>query len=346
MNILLVCHPHLIPPTKGLSARSARTNSYGASWKTEYDVSRALHKLGHTVEFCGIQESFEPLRNLAKQKKFDVAFNLLEEFAGQASFEALLVQELQDLKIPYTGCGFRPLLACRQKVTCKWLLKHQNILTPNFALVRDLRKTKSAFRKIFFPAIVKPADEDASLGIRKSSLVKNRQQAKRELSRLRQIYSGKILMERFISGREFHVTVMRSSTRVLAFRPIETVFLRAKGFADTIATENAKWNLQYRRKNKIVIRPLGISEKKLEQKLRAEARKAVMALGIDGYARLDFRMDSKGRLFVIDVNPNPDVGQGYEMAENLRVSGISYLNMIEMLLKQATERRPEKISDL
>ena len=118
---------------------------------------------------------------------------------------------------------------------------------------------------------------------------------------------------------------------IKVFQPIETVFTRAKKPSETIATEKMKWDLKLRRKKKVVLRSLSLdAEPWLYKQLHTLTRKVYKALSMKGFARIDVRVDEYGRCFVIDVNPNPDLGQGFETAEILRASGYNYTDMIEL----------------
>src|SRR5690606_689424 len=122
------------------------------------------------------------------------------------------------------------------------------------------------------------------------------------IERYQKNYSSDILVEEFVSGREFCVGVFWSRGKYLVMEPAETVFTRARSDAERIITENLKWNLKLRKKKRIVMR--AVSDQKLKQKIIKVAESACRALGIDGYARLDLRLDSDGNPLVIDVNPN------------------------------------------
>lgn len=216
------------------------------------------------------------------------------------------------------------------------MLKHNGILTPNFNVVYDVRRAKTRLRKVFFPAIVKYANEDASLGIKESSLVYNYKEGIKKIRQLKTQVSGPILIERFIPGREFHLAVFRHKNKQPKFfGAIETVFTRAKKASQTIATEELKWNLKKRRKRKVVLRKLSANkEPVLFRELGKVARKTCKALYLTGFVRIDVRVDQRGRVYVIDVNPNPDLGRGFEMAEILRQNGFSYSELIKLLARR------------
>lgn len=329
MRVLIACHPDFLPP-KSATYKA----SHKAVWKTEYDVKRALTKLGHSVEYGPISTSLEAFDKYFKEYQPDLVFNLLEEFNGETDLEFHIVNYLEKQNIPYSGCGWEGLLLARRKAASKYILKHKKLLTPNFNIIYDVRRSKTKLRKVFFPAIVKYANEDASLGINKSSLVKDYTQAIKQIKKMNDIKNAPILVERFIEGREFHMAVFSGSGKnVQVFKPIETVFTRAKKLSETIATEQIKWNLKLRRKKKVVLRPIKTEKEAwLEKELIKVAKKAYKALYLKGFARFDVRVDQKNRIYIIDVNPNPDLGQGFETDEILRSSGYSYTELINMAI--------------
>jgi D-alanine-D-alanine ligase len=339
-RILIVCHPDLVPITQ-----TKKTSKYPV-WKTEGDVVQALRKEGHSVEFVGIGKSLRPLKMALREKSYDIVFNLLEEFSENPTFECVLPSFLEESSVPYTGCSPTPLLACRMKSTTKWLLKHQGILTPNFLILDQRASPVPHVRKLDYPAIVKLADEDASLGLVKKSVVQTPAQAQAAIRRLRKMYGGRVIVERFIAGREFHLTVYCGNGKIHVLHPLETIFGKAKRPETSIATEKVKWSAEYRKQNLIRTRDVGAEEGPLIERLKHVAAKVAEALFIDAYARIDVRVDKDGRIFVIDVNPNPDIGLGFEVANSFRKAGISYREMLNLILAQAGARTRDSEKNL
>lgn len=341
LKALILCHPDFVPP------KAARyIDSHQALWKTEYDVKRAFKKMGYICSYMPLTDRLSPLKEAVKKHKPSLIVNLLEELDGHAELESHIVTYLEGLQIPFTGCSSKGLLLCRHKAAAKFILTHKKILTPHFKVVYDGRRSKTRLRKSFFPSIIKYANEDASLGIQKASLVTSYSTALKQIRKMRQSHNSPILIERFIAGREFHLAAFsKDGKNIKVYKPIETVFTRAKNLADTIATEEFKWNLKVRRKNKIVLRPLK-DEARLEKALTQITKKTYKALYLKGYARLDVRVDSKERIYVIDVNPNPDLGQGFELAEILRASGHSYTEMIRYLIPTSKKEPLGELFDL
>jgi D-alanine-D-alanine ligase len=333
---LIICHPQLVPSKKNLSL----VHSKKRECKTEHDVARALIGLGYRVKFCGLQKSLRPLRKSVEAERPEIVFNLCEELLGQANLEALVVRYLELSGLRFTGCGFLGLLLCRQKSVTQWTLQSLGFSVPKFIVGKNLSELEVQKDKAKLPAIVKYAAEDGSLSIGQSSYVGSWAQARKRIQKLKDLNfgrtDGRLMVEEFIEGREFHVTVIKAKRRLLVFRPIETVFARARHPQATISTQRVKWDLGFRRKKKIFLRPLQKSEIALEQRLKRYCAKVFQALELTGYARMDLRLDPDGNLFVIDVNPNPDVARGHEMSENLRLSGFKYREMISLLVESAT----------
>lgn len=338
----------MVPPTDFKGALAP----HRAAWKTEWDVLRALQALGHYVEFLGVYGSFSQLRMALKRREFDIVFNLLEEFSGNSSFEGILPDFLDDLAMPYTGCKSISLLACRRKSVAKWLMRHQKVITPSFVTLPSSRAVRKLASQVHYPAIVKLADEDASLGIDRRSLVGNGKQAQKVAERLFGKYGGQVLIERFIQGREFHLTVFRQGSRIRVLAPLETVFRHGDKGADTIATEKVKWDPEYRKKHQVKTTKLRAGESMLARRLKSVAKEVCGALFVDAYARIDMRVDDDGRIYVIDVNPNPDIGKGYEVADSFAIEGIGYPQMINFILQQGlnrfrdSRRNPKKLKRL
>jgi hypothetical protein len=166
LRVLLLNHPALAAP----DAAGDASEEEAAVWKTEYDVTATLRRLGHEVLKLHVQDELQPIRAAVEDWKPHVVFNLLEEFAGLAVFDQHVVSYLELLGAPYTGCNPRGLMLARGKGLAKTLVGYHRIRTPGFAVFPRGRKARRP-RALAFPLIVKSLTEEASLGIAQASVV-------------------------------------------------------------------------------------------------------------------------------------------------------------------------------
>src|ERR1041384_3089295 len=127
LRVLVLMHESLVPPAslKGYSDKEID------EFRTEYDVTAALEKAGHTVRALGLDDNLGalgPADNLGELRapitdwKPDIAFNLLEEFQGIVTYDQYVVAFLELMKLPYTGCNPRGMMISRDKVLSKQVL--------------------------------------------------------------------------------------------------------------------------------------------------------------------------------------------------------------------------------
>src|SRR5204863_9070935 len=138
----------------------------------EYDVIETLKEMGHEVRIRGVHDDLSGIRPTVASFNPHIVFNLLEAFAGVATFDQNVVSYLELLHLPYTGCNPRGLILARDKALSKKLLAYHRIPVPEFTVVRRGRKPLLS-KRLHFPLIVKSLFFEASAGISQASIVEN-----------------------------------------------------------------------------------------------------------------------------------------------------------------------------
>ena len=183
------------------------------------------------------------LTELPRLGHADVVFNLFEGFAGLGQGEALVAGWIEALGLPLTGSDAAALELVRDKAQVKWLLRGAGLPTADFVLVApDRPRPVAALAELLAvgPAIVKPAHEDASLGIGPQSVVSDRAALEEQIALVQSGY-GPVLVERFIAGREFNAAVLATpEPRLLPLAEIE--FAAELAERERLVTYAAKWN--------------------------------------------------------------------------------------------------------
>jgi D-alanine-D-alanine ligase len=201
-------------------------------------VQQALENLGFETSCLGLGLPPEDAGHDLENLETDLVFNLFEGFAGHPGSETDIPQLLTDLGIRYTGCPPQALRSGLNKAETKRILGAGGVRTPRAQVLSA--DTVSRFN-LDFPCIVKPAGEDASHGITEESVVYNYQSLQNRLEKVYNLYkNSEILVEEYISGREFNATVIGNTIpRVLAVS--EIVFSLPPGMPEIITYEG-KWN--------------------------------------------------------------------------------------------------------
>ena len=323
LRILALVHDHLVPPedTTGIDVLEAE-------WKMEYDVIETLREMGHEVRVLGIHDDLGGIRPTAGHFRPHIVFNLLEAFADVTTFDQNVVSYLELLRLPYTGCNPRGLILARDKALSKKLLAYHRIRVPEFAVVQPRRRV-SLPKRLGFPLIVKSLFFEASAGISQASVVENQEQLERRTAFIHEKLGTAAIVEQYIDGREIYVGVM-GNQRIEVLPPWEMSF---DGLTDRwkIATERVKWSAKYQKKHGIMTDRAELSDDDRDT-LERIAQRTYRALDLNGYARVDLRMDARGRAYVIEANPNPNLAYGEDFAESAETAGVSYERLLERII--------------
>ena len=296
-------------------------------------VEKALLDLRYRVTCIPLSLPFEEARDILTKLETDLVFNLFEGFPGYPETEADICQVLADLGVPYTGCPPRALRLALNKAETKSLLKDGKISTPDFQLLHS--GTLSNF-SLEFPCIIKPNSEDASHGITEDSVVSDLEEMEIQIKKISTQYrTGEVLVEEYIDGREFNTTVIGNNRKqVLAISEIE--FSLPPGLP-SIVTYAGKWETESQYyKGTTPVCPAQVTENE-KQEIVKTAEKACTITKCRGYARVDLRMDRQGRIYVLEVNPNPDISPDSGAALQAKTAGMTYSEFIRSLVLLATE---------
>ncbi len=334
LKVLALVHDHLVPPedTTGIDVTEAE-------WKMEFDVTETLKEIGHEVRVLGIGDDMAGIRPAAGFFEPHIVFNLMEAFAGVTTFDQNVVSYLELLRLPYTGCNPRGLILARDKALSKKLLAYHRIPVPNFAVVRRGRKPVLP-KKLGFPLIVKSLFFEASTGISQASVVENHEQLARRVQFIHESLGTAAIVEQFIDGRELYVGVV-GNERLDVLPVWEMSFASMPDNRWRIATERVKWSTQYQKKHGIMTDRAKV-DGPLAEKIQRIARRTYRALDLNGYARIDLRMDHEERVYVIEANPNPNLAYGEDFAESAEVAGMSYERLLEKIMTLGLAWEPER----
>jgi D-alanine-D-alanine ligase len=262
-------------------------------------------------------------------------FNLCEEINQRCELEMCVAGLLDLMGIPYTGSGPLALGLALNKFRVKQLLRSVKIPTARGYLHLPGHKPRS--RRVRFPVIVKPVSEDGSLGIRSTSVCHDPSRLEEQVAYIHDTYRQGALVEEYLDGREFNVSIMGDGQiRVLAVSEID--FSGMPQDIPRIVCYRAKWDEEspmYR--GTVPICPADLPAR-YEERIRDIALRSFHALGCRDYGRVDMRSDALGNLYVLEVNPNPDIGPEAGFVRAARAAGYSYAEMVLRISEMALAR--------
>jgi len=186
-------------------------------------------------------------------------------------------------------------------------------------------------RKLRFPLFVKSTIEDASLGIAQASVVEDLAKLKERIEFVHEQVGSDALVEEYVEGRELYVGVM-GNDRLTRLPVWEMVFGSMPDSLAAIATRKVKWDKRYQMKYGITTRAAEDLPAPVLALLDRLSRRIYRALGLSGYARMDFRTTADGQVYVLEANANPNLEAAEDFAESARATGISYEELLERLM--------------
>lgn len=304
----------------------------------EYEaVAKALKSEGFRVKLLNINDDHRKLIRTLNRSKIDVIFNLVEYYKDDPELEASVAGVLDLYDIPYTGAPPAALILCQRKGFAKQILSGHDIPTPRFRMLHQ--PTIPMDHGLNYPLIVKPAREDASMGVTKNSVVYNYESLSLLVGKVYTEFSPPVLVEEFIEGRELHISILGNDPpRVLP--AIEFDFSDLPEDHPPLISYEIKWSpldSSYHQVHTICPAPLSGEELK---KVEEAAVPAYTITGCRDYARIDMRMNSKGEVFVLEVNPNPDLTEGVSFMESAEEAGMTFSGTLREIVKMALSRTP------
>ena len=291
-------------------------------------IESALVEAGNVVVRVPVAADGRWMERL-RRGKFDLAFNLCEGIDGVAAAEPAVISVLELLGLPYTGSSSWTTSVCLRKHVVNGLLDDAGLPVPRWAVARR----GGPLPNVGFPAICKPAAEDASIGVEQRSVVRTTKALAARLDAMHERWD-EILVQRYIDGREVNVGILGDQVLPVA----EIDFGAMPRGMWRIITYRSKWEAGSDE-------DLGAAPRcpaDLGAELTADVKRIAMAawktVGGEGYGRADFRIDGNGKPWLLEVNANPDFAPDAGLARMGRVAGMDYPSMVHAICELALER--------
>jgi len=286
------------------------------SLDTGRQVAKELKKNNYRVKLC------EPDNDLLKKIKLfkpNVIFNALH---GQFGEDGYVQTILETQKIPYTHSGVIASAIAMDKEISKKIFIKNKILTPKYIKFKYKKNSKQIIQKIQkklkFPVVIKPINEGSSVDVficNKNNIMKNLKKMK--------LYN-EILIEEFVPGREIQVAIMgKKKLGAIELKP-------RRKFYDYEAKYNSK------AKTKHII-PTNLNRKDLK-KILTISLNVHKIIGCRGVTRSDFKF-YKGKFYLLEINTQPGMTKLSLVPEIASYAGISFIELIEWILKDASINR-------
>jgi len=297
-------------------------------------IVQALRKLGYKPILMPFSLDLNQTIIKLKSLKPLAVFNIVETLASKGSFIYFAPAILDTLRIPYTGCSTQAVFQTSNKLLAKKIMRDAGIATPDWIEQEGLAfQTDNA--KTY---LIKSPWEHASIGLDEDSLINYTSKAKtlKEMSRRKEKLGGSCYAEAYIDGREFNVALISGKAGVKVLPIAEMLFMDYAPDKLKIVDYKAKWDADSFEYNN-TIRKFNFQKKDagLISSVREIALRCWNIFFLNGYARVDFRVDNNGKPWVLEINSNPCLSPDAGFAAALQKAKIKYHEAIGFIIDNA-----------
>ncbi len=287
------------------------------------------------------EEAYDKLKTL--RSSIDLVFNIAEGLRGEMR-EAQIPAILEMLGIPYTHSGALAQAVSLDKSLTKKVWQHHGLPTPRFVSIDT--NEKPYVEGLTFPVMVKPNSEGSSKGIFNDSVIDNPNELIQRIKKLQKEYGDGVLVEEFLPGREFTVSVMGNPGVGQGVYLLPIVEQNYDIFPDNLkkfASYEAKWFFEDTLKNprEAYICPAKLTPT-LQKTIEQLCRKAYQVIGCRDVARIDLRMDKSGKPHLLEINTLPGMMPGTDVVSYFpvasRAAGMDFTQMVGRIITHARER--------
>jgi D-alanine-D-alanine ligase len=334
--LVLVLYNKPLLPKNHPDAESEHTVVYIAKV-----MEQILAKDGFATTLFSLGRDPLTLWGALKEHKPAVVLNLYEGCLDDTETESHVAGLLEWSGIPYTGSPPQAMSLARAKHTAKTLLRGAGLPTADFMVVDKAPVPECT---VAWPVIVKPAKQDASVGLDQSSVCVNQEQLDERVAYILETYGAPVLVEQFVPGREFNVAL--TETPELCYLPPAEIVFEERAGAWPILTYAGKWKAESANYQGTPPKYPADIPPRLARKLGDIAMKAYRLIGCRDYARVDIRVTPEGKPYILEVNPNPEISDEAGFAGCLASANLSYPWFVCQLVRHALERGPTPLASL
>ena len=292
------------------------------------EVQAALRQAGHEVGLIPVE--LGDVGWLRKVQRQEAIFNLCEGVNGYAKYEDFAVAALELTRVPFTGCPSWPVTICHRKHIANTLLLSAGVPVPTFMLAKGITPPAG----LRYPVIVKPSGEDASVGIDLGAVCQTRKALRDRLALMLEQWND-VLIQEYVPGREVNVGFIGREIMPLS----EIVFDRMPEGAWPIVTYAGKWNTEspeYAGSEPVC--PASLPPELARRVIQVGRQAWDTLAGSEGYGRVDLRITESGEVFVLEVNPNPDLSSDAGFARMARARGWNYAELVQRVVDEGLRR--------
>lgn len=292
-------------------------------------VMEALQRQGHTATPLGCTLNLQAAQQQLRELKPDIVFNLVEALGGTDRLMSAATLLLESMNIPFTGARTSAILTTSNKPVAKQRMRSAGIPTPDWRVTNSVISDTQVQRCRW---IVKPIWEHASLGMTDDAVIEVASDSEVIAAlQSRSTATGRPhFAEQFVEGREFNLSVLAGQV----LPPAEIDFSSFPVDKPRIVGHSAKWDadsFEYHQTPRSF--DFSTSDSPLLEHLTRIAEQCWKVFELQGYARVDFRVDSAGQPWVLEINANPCLSPNAGFAAALDRAGICYEDAVRQIIE-------------
>lgn len=303
-----------------------------------YALAEALVLRGHKVKKIAAEPDALKLAEALARDKSEVVFNVCDGLGGVTARAMQVVGLLELFEKRFTGSGSEAMAIAQDKVLTKQLFAQYGISSPRFAVLD--RAHLEWVDQLEFPLIVKPSNEDASIGITDGAVVNDVRGLLERVSWIHTEIERPALIEEYVEGREIYAAILGNNPPEVL--PLLEWPLTGGPSGHKIATYEAKWDRAHADYQEVADHFATDLSPEVVERIERAAVKAFRALRLEDYARVDIRLAADGTPYFLEVNANPFLDPRAEVAMAARAKGLEYGELAERILTLALERYPPR----
>ncbi|MFN8211845.1 MAG: ATP-grasp domain-containing protein [Bacteroidales bacterium] len=292
--------------------------------QVEY-VEQHLHQMNIETWRYGITTNFMTELAALAEKKPELVFNLAESINNKGELLYFVPAILNMYSIPYTGNPLEAMFITTSKSLTNKMLVTAGLRTPRSFQPSHAKKLKKGQKYI-----IKPVWEDGSMGITAESVFTYSPEMS---SKLESYADTHWIIQEFIEGREFNISVMTGPDGPEVLPPAEMTFPNYGDDRPKIVDFKAKWmEGSFEFENTVRRFPGKELDEELESRLRELAIGCWHVFGLKGYARVDMRVDSENNPYVIEVNANPCISPNGGFVAATHEAGYKFTDVLQWII--------------
>lgn len=295
------------------------------------NVIESLSHHGHDVVKINADKNF--FSNI-QDKKLDFVFNICERFENDYYFEPHVAGMLELAKIPFTGSDSATLNICNNKVRSKEILIANNIPTPKFQVFHS--HSDKLDSNLEFPLIVKPKQQENSIGITENSIVYDGKSLRNRIKYVREKFNEESLVEEFIKGDDVEISIIGNGNDLMILPFAKVGYEKMKKIPeDKIFSYHSKWETESDHYGDYVEAKL---PSEITEKIKEISIKVFRLFNIKDYGRVDFRLTKDHKPYVIEVTANPGLSKCCSTLEAGLWIGMDHKEIINKIFEAARKR--------